>query len=1730
MDIRELLRARLAQLDPALDTSDGSYADRTVLTPITDALGADPLALDPREFLTTKYAEAFPSMPLARGDAISDILISAAEVFLAGYRQQLSLLRNAQSISRVDLLSDEDADALAANWFVGRAAGAAAAGIVRVTVDRATPVALSRVTTVFRTLSGVRFSPDVDEVVSSERIAAGRVASNRYTFDVRVTATDTGSAGNIVAGEIYDVVGIGNVISVTNPSAFYGGVTGDTTEGLLSTKLPRAISERSLVTARGIIARIAASFSNASAVQVIGLDDPEMERDAVSADAMSDVHYTGVALVLGRTALLSCTALHPAAQLSVGMRVRMRAPEGDGYTLRVTELLDDAGVSLLRDADHSAWVRVDRAIGDGVYIVAAGTPSSAVLAGRQVGDAVHLGGRVDVYLRPNDEQPIELATTTASHIPAAIFGVGGRLVSGNSLSLTTNAELPRDTGMSVLEVSGTLYQVLYCESVKRRELRVYVLGDMPEMTRATPWALHRVVGAELTGGRKTIFPNSTETQLSVSGPLGSDFLTAAGSTRELAVAGVASGDIVELTSGTASFTVARVEGVRIYTRSPLHVTVPPTPATIQRAKESTPSPLGAMRSVVLAGEALEYKYPLGARTTSLSAEGAPRVSQRGFVAPSLCYAMRSALATGRLGHTLISHSVRGYSILYPNAVEDTLGAGVVRNYVTLPYSRTHHDPQPGASVVVAMARGAAELPLISAGPGSAVPGTEHQRLAKSAAHELELWGELFVPGTRNIFITLSDTDADEPYHAQNTVRPYDVLRVYDGPNRGSYLIAAVTHGTIVLDPFAATLSGNDNATLRADMQNGTSVTRRFSCIKIFGEFPVRELEHVERDIILNAHDTIVLKHAHGNDDVTVTPLVLEELAAALSGEYALGRRDTTLMGGLRALGDTCLYGTVDDDAATSPLIRTGASARQCNFAIIPAARGEARLVQEGSAAYARAATPSVVPLPVALRALTDFQITEYRTPAPSEITWGETSLLVTDSGLLYDTPRTDLVPRKVRRFAPTHMASHDLLTQADLVSPDCVTLDVDPDVLLSPCDLLVHEEVYLDYRATLSSSVTKLTYVPVQLVGTALTTDPQEISVDDRNGNPQTVRVVTAATLRAQFDATQLSSTNAAGVTLDTVLRSYALFALVGTDPVSDIFTFGPDYAIQSQGGGSIRFILQPERLYHSVQTTASSPVLSLATIGPGDRELRLVGQSLLSTAEPSVPVGSMLRITHRGEQLERTVVGTDGDVVYFDEPILTRDAAVRAYGMCVFDVDNGDVYLAAPSDYAVTSDGFGTTSPNMLNTYLHQGGASRPLSVTDAGRAQLTLWAVSESYLSLSANDEVVAGLGEDDVFAPMRQHLGSADVATVTNTTAVSPTTGAEYIISQRIRCSATPWLDAQIRDEMQNRNESYVLCCFVLTDTSVPLPTVAGDVHAVSTVQVFEQSPEVYHIAARSLDGDGSVALTTRRGDVEGPSYAQLSSVFRYELVDNLYVLASFDKNNPYNIRTSRTHGPFSVAATQLSQSPVGQTCPISHADGDGFWLDDTNRGYARSPSEQLHVLVDARSPERVGAQLSVNALFSALPGQVQALVSSRSERAVCADTRARRMPTAYVGLYASYDGGPSEEIMGARVRDVIVSALRGGAALSVADIMALMINMGATRVYAPIELYVCVEDMSRVRHRREIADTLTATQLRHIDATARIISVEAAPLDRALLGAQIVVRRGATTQTQLGNGGA
>jgi hypothetical protein len=1714
MDIKQLLRTRLAQLDPTIDTTDGSFADRVLLTPVTDALGPDPLSAPVRDFLVAKYAEAFPGMPLARGDAITDVLISAAEVFMSGYRQQLALLRNAQSVSRIDLLSDDDADALAANWFVGRAVGAPSTGVVTVVVDRVAQIAISSQTTAFLTAGGAQFVPTASEVVSAQRVSAGQVGPNRYAFDLSVVAVTPGAAGNIATGEIIEAAGISNLVSVTNAQPFVGGLTGDTTEGLLSTKLPRAISERSMVTARGIVARLSTTFATLGGIQVIGIDDPEMRRDLVDVRAFSDTLGAGVAYVLGRTALLSLTT-DAADEARVGLSVKLRAADGRVVWGRVVDVLTDSAQSLLRRAVLSVWVRLDVQPGDGMYTAIACYPHAAILDGRQVGHELHLGGRVDIYVRPTDDTPIDVLTQTSAQRAETLYGTGVRLGHNDTL-LLYGGQVPRDVGRCVLELDGTLYNVLHGERTIAGVLRVTLVGTGPSSyTPATPWALHRAVGVELTAARTRVFPIAPTDSLTVEGALGSEFVNAGGAISTLAVAGVARGDI--LVFGGSERVIDRVAGTRIYLATRLTQTVARIEAEIVRAQQTTPSPLGVIRQVALGAAPLAYARPLGVNVTSMGPEPAPHLTQRGFVAPSLFYALRAmADNSARPGHVLLENTLGGYSILQMNAQPDLrTGTDVSAYPLTLQHSRARSSAQPGASVIAAIGRKA------RLGMG------DHEPILVSDAHEFELWNELFMPGTRNIFITQLDAGDDEAYYGATAPQRGDILRIYEGPNAGSYIIADSIQ-LEVQDTVAGLLVGHTKSTRRLDVTNAVADTRRFSCIKIYGEFPVRELEHVEQEIVLETHPTVTLHHTADDArfNINVRPLVLESFAAALAGQYRLGataRTGAAVMQGLRSLGETAPYGTIDDAGATSPLLTTRTTAESRAFAVLRAPTGAGKLYTEANdTCFVRAAAPSLVPLPVALRTISAAASDTYRVPDVSAVTWGETRAYVVDGQRdVYATPRRDMQRALLREPDLSHISTHDLLLPQDFVSPDVVVLpDMDPDILLDPCELLVHEEVYLTRGVNMSSAVVLFEYAPVTLAGAGMTQPQQEFHINLGGDSDVAVTVITREALRGGYTGV-LSAVNAAGVSLADVINRYELFALRPAGAA-----LGTDYALTDPGlrSARLRYLLQPEASYHVVTQTETTPTLALGVIGPSDYEVRILPQTPTSVVSlGDVPVGARVYVSLGGTEYVRSVSAVRGDTLQLDAPIARRAAEVRAYGRCVVDLNTGFIQLGTSSDFAIDGTLTATDAPN---TYLYQGGASRPFLSTDVG-LQITLWGVTGSYPLADALPEGDAV--REHAYAPVRQHLGSARVIHVASETAISPTRGTQYVTAQTVRCDRSPWRDALPASYELTLQDGLLECAYVLTDNSVALPE-GADVAALCTVQVYEQAPEVYHIAGRQLNGDGAVLLTTRRGDTRGPSEIGISSVFEYTDVGGVSVLSSFDLRNPYNVRTLRARGDLSLVCAQQARPIVGQTAPVTHAGGDGFLLHDADAHAARGARERLQLRVNANAASRFGADMALNALYSPLVAQAQSVVSARTERTVCSDSQVRRMASGYVGVTLRYEGGPAEQVVGQRISDVLNTALAQGAAFGVADLVALVVNMGAARVETPVEMYVCVEDMSRVRHRREILDILSVGQLLHVDVTRRILSVQAAPLDTALLGARIVVTRGTGVNTTIGSGGA
>ncbi|MGA1354002.1 MAG: hypothetical protein ACO32I_04395 [Candidatus Limnocylindrus sp.] len=1729
MNIRELLRTKLAELDPALDTADGSYADRVVITPVANALSSDLITVDTRQFLLQKYAEAFPTMPVARGDAISDILISAAEVFFSAYRQQLSLLQNAQSISKVDLLSDADADALAANWLVGRAVGAPATGSVTVVVDRLTAISMDAASTTFFTATGLAFVPVGSVYISSNQLQSGQIATSRYSFDVEVAALADGPTGNILAGEILSVTGIGNVVSVTNKQAFTGGVSGDTTEGLLTTKLPRAISERSLVTARGISARLGTSYQAITGVQVIGLDDPEMERDAVTAESFADVAFTGLARVIGKTVQLSCISVADAAQVTDGMRVVLYS-RAAGVTRRatftITAIVSQSASPLTREADINVWARLDEKPEGGYYYVAVLSRARALLDGRQVNNDVHLGGRTDIYLRPRDEKMVEFSSAIAPDMRTLLSGVGVLSVSGPAVTLGAQGAPDVNFWESVLQIGATTYDVLYGERLPDGNIRVYLEGeDYPVYSPGASWTIIRDMVADISGGKLAIYPRTSAAQgLIVSGSIGAQFLDASASLNvaQLATANIRQGDTINLLSDSTNFTIDRVVGARVYVVGGVRRTIAPTPAIIYRTVQSMPTPVGIIGSIVVRGESLPYGRALGMHIESLGSEGPAKIEQSGVVAPSLYYALRALYAEAGIdcGNILLSHTLNAYEIVgvrvQDEVVDSADGVDTLTTPASLRYSRSHTAPPFGTTVVLA------------ADSSAQVTG---DTLYRARPHELLLWNELFAPGTRNIFICPSTSLRGDTQNApDHTIGEGDVLRIHVGPNAGSYLIAGVVYMEIESSgdyPFTRSrpIAGvvlPATAGQHVTMRNTVGAVHKVACIKIHGEFPVNEHEHIEQSIVVQpAPEAATVEYFIASNKVR--PLSLGAVRNMfVGGNFAVTVGRPTDTEGLLAISPH--NAILSGDAPTK--VPSTYKVTAVDFSIHAPARGTAQIISEDASCVAVAPTPSMVPLDVMLRGLKSSTPAEpYRIPSFSRGTWGSTEIVASPIfSSLYADMRFGLPRDRVHSISDAYIYSHDRVSAQDIQDHGrAVTLEIPTRALSGPVNLAIHDEIYLSSTPDIIVEDIAVYIAPVEFTGYGLVDDTVGFELGDAVGS-----FATGAFLRQRY-ARSLSWRNAAGVTLSAVLSRYPYFAFFTNTAPVDHFTIGVDTLVNVQGASvTVRVLTQPETRYTAPNFARPSdrPLLNLATIGPEDTDIQVLQPIEGGQGTTLPPIGSLLRLQHRGEVLTRNVVGVVGNIIKIDAPITTRCAKVLAYGLCYVNTETGDIYLGSGRDYVISGSGVQLPAATSYDTLLYAGGATRPLYASDVNKTQIILWGVSENYMTLAPTDSAPLN-PPDDVFAPIRTHLGTARVASVSSTTQVSPTLGTSYITSQTIRCAQTPWRETEIDARASCISGDLLRCFFQLVDDTVDVPDVAGDVHALTTVQAFEQIPTTYNLAATSLTHPNRHFVLEQRGSVGRPQ----GELFRYAEVEGVDVLVGFDINNPYRVLTPFVSNEFDITALRLSQSPSGRTVPVTNAVGDGYQLSTPSRRDSRSVREVVHVVLPHARKDVLDESVAVRATYTPVVTQTQTLLSSPDERAVCSDAVARRMAPGYIGVHLQYEGGPTELVMQGRIRALLQNAISQGAALSASDIVALAINIGAQRVTTPIDMYICVEDMSRVRHRRAIVSTIDATQLLHMDCTYRITSLEAAPADGTMImGAAIRAVRETFIGAQIGNGGA
>lgn len=290
-DLQVYIEDRLRALDPTIDLDPGSPAQLQFIAPLLSRLGTDPLETNIDAFLTDRFSQEFPDIYANDPSVVRDTFVKPLILFLEPFKREIQTVKNNQSFKNSQLMSDDDADSLAANVFDTRDSGGFSVGVGRIFFSQAGNQQVD-LTTRFFTAGGLNYFPTTTIGITAEQMVFQK-SGNLFYMDVPLKAETQGSQYDIDPGELSGVEGVFNALRVTNIRAFKDGSAKLDTPTFIA-NAEQSLTERSLVTRRGASARLRADFqTDVRAVQVIGARDPEMQRDILVAASPGHAWLTG---------------------------------------------------------------------------------------------------------------------------------------------------------------------------------------------------------------------------------------------------------------------------------------------------------------------------------------------------------------------------------------------------------------------------------------------------------------------------------------------------------------------------------------------------------------------------------------------------------------------------------------------------------------------------------------------------------------------------------------------------------------------------------------------------------------------------------------------------------------------------------------------------------------------------------------------------------------------------------------------------------------------------------------------------------------------------------------------------------------------------------------------------------------------------------------------------------------------------------------------------------------------------------------------------------------------------------------------------------------------------------------------------------------------------------------------------------------------------------------------
>lgn len=308
-DFEVFIQERLHAADSNLDISPGSPMDVQVIQPLLRRLGTDPFTMDAATFIVERLAQEMPDLAAGEGDAISDVLLKPALLLWDPIIREVQRIKNMLSTRDPMALTLDEAEALGANVFAERNRGSVARGVGRIYFAQPQSIRIGS-TNFFTSKSGLHFFPTTVQAIRSDEMLLNR-EGDLYYLDVNLIAEDPGEAYNIESSELVSIANVPAAVRVTNKARFRRGLDAEDAPTFLG-RLDQELSERSLVTPRGISAKLPRAFPEITRHGVVGFNDPEMQRDVIVGGSLGTIMGSGLDATVVPDGLFRSTSSHVA--------------------------------------------------------------------------------------------------------------------------------------------------------------------------------------------------------------------------------------------------------------------------------------------------------------------------------------------------------------------------------------------------------------------------------------------------------------------------------------------------------------------------------------------------------------------------------------------------------------------------------------------------------------------------------------------------------------------------------------------------------------------------------------------------------------------------------------------------------------------------------------------------------------------------------------------------------------------------------------------------------------------------------------------------------------------------------------------------------------------------------------------------------------------------------------------------------------------------------------------------------------------------------------------------------------------------------------------------------------------------------------------------------------------------------------------------------------------------